>query len=83
MITHAASGAPGFGNLPLSHLIVIPSFTLGTVEATVLNHVRFRQTNVVPGATVGKLATPLNFDQQSLSRKMKTYLPFGFHRTDP
>jgi hypothetical protein len=43
--------------------ILIPPLTLGTIKATVLNCFVFRQTDPVPGATIGEAALPFDFDQ--------------------
>jgi len=71
---------PGFRYFSFTQPIVIPSFALRTVKATVLNRFRLRQTDLVPAATIRKRAASLNFDQQRLAREMKIHLPFRIHQ---
>jgi hypothetical protein len=72
---------PGFRYFSFAQPVVIPSFALLTVKATVLNRFRLRQTDQVPGGTIRKQAPPFNFDQQRVSGKMKSSSAFRLHQS--
>jgi hypothetical protein len=64
--------APGFWQLNRVGRVIIPTFTLRAIEATVLNRLRLRQTNKVPPTAIGKRTIALDFNEQCLAGKMKT-----------
>src|SRR5687767_13510669 len=51
--------------------VIIKALAFATVEATVLNRFRLRQTNHVSRCTVAKRTIPLDFDEQDFTRKIK------------
>src|SRR5437762_12681196 len=57
------TGGPGAGDLLWQQPIVTPAVALRTNKATVLNHFRFRQTQLVTRATAGENTTPFDLDQ--------------------
>jgi hypothetical protein len=54
---------PRIRHIRPAKIIVIPTFAIGAIEATVLNSFFFRQTDPIPGFTAPSLTPPFNFNQ--------------------
>lgn len=54
---------PGLGKSIYADRVIIPALTFATVEATVLNRFRLRQSDSISRRTVPERTMPLNFDK--------------------